>query len=118
MTDSPLDAREHPRVPDDSQPASLFYSVEVHTEQISRRRARWRAASAVVVDMLIPDWLGPSGIPKLRTTVAVVRTSDGSVVESYDYHSPLEVGPHTQLLRDRVDSMTKADFEATLDVRA
>lgn len=113
MTDSPRGAREHPLVPDDSEPASLFYSVESTSEEITRRRARWRVISAVLVSI---PFLGLPESTKLRTTVAVVRTSDGSVVESYDYHNPVQASPHVQLLRDRLESMTKAEFESAVGI--
>lgn len=100
-------------MPDDSEPASKFYAIESTSEEISRRRARWRVIAAVLMNI---PFLGLPESTKLRTTVAVVRTSDGSIVESYDYYSPVQAAPHMHLLHDRLESMTKAEFEAAVGI--
>jgi len=100
----------------ETNPASSFYAVESASEEISRRRAWWRTASAVSREVFLGWWGGWPETPKLRTTITIVRTSDGSIVDSYDYDSPVEAAPHLRLLSDRLESMTRAEFESAAGI--
>lgn len=93
--------------------ANNYYAVKITQENIGKLRAAWRTVAFAV---LLIMGLNGAEQPKLRVAVSVIERSTGKEMCSFSYNGTPRALAHADMLRERLEKLSKADFERDLGI--
>lgn len=101
----------------ESPRASSYFEIRVEHERVSRLRMAGRRIATLFLWLVDPTFLFEFE-PKYRSTVHVIRSTDGDVMADYEHDHESTALDHAQSLRERLDTMSIADFARDLGIGA